>query len=237
MSLDLLPTRADSAAANMATDFLMLQHYPEPGHARWRHYGWRRAAYTFGYAQRIAEVRDQLGEDATREGELCRRPTGGGIVDHRDDWTYALVLPPRHDLGAAPAPESYAAVHRVIARTLVAQGCPARLQSPEAKPATPAGASVCFQRAEPADVIHAETGRKLAGAAQKRGKRGLLFQGSISRSAVGSIDWTEWEARLVEGLSELLQEACSPVSWPEPWDEAIDALAENYASDEWLARR
>lgn len=236
MPLDLLPTRTDSAAANMATDFLLLQHYPDPTRARWRHYGWRRAAVTFGYAQRVAEVRMQLGDDA-EERELCRRPTGGGVVDHLDDWTYALVIPPQHDLGAAPAPVSYAAVHRAIAETLAALGCPALLQSTEKKPAKTPGAAVCFERAEPADVIHADSGAKLAGAAQKRGKRGLLFQGSIARAAVGAIDWAQFETDLIERLATLLGETAAPAAWPEAWDEAIDALAEDYASDAWLARR
>lgn len=236
MPLDLLPTRSDSAAANMATDFLMLQHYPASAHARWRHYDWHRPAATFGYAQRIAEVRNQLGHDAP-ELELCRRPTGGGIVDHRNDWTYALVIPPKHDLGTAPAPVSYAAVHAAIATCLNAAGCPAKLQSNEKKPPAAPGASVCFNQAEPADVIHAETGDKLAGAAQKRGKRGLLFQGSLSRAAVGAIDWDEFEQALLDQLADLLAMPAQSAAWPDTWDESIDGLAEDYASEAWLERR
>ena len=236
MPLDLLPTRSDSAAANMAADFLMLQHYPANGNARWRHYHWHRPAVTFGYAQRIKDVRAQLGDEA-RELELCRRPTGGGIVDHRHDWTYALVIPPKHDLGAAPAPVSYAAVHEAIAACLNAAGCPAKLQSTEKKPAAANRAAVCFSQAEPADVIHAETGQKLAGAAQKRGKRGLLFQGSLSREATGVIDWDEFEHALLDRLADLLGMPAQTASWPEPWDETVDALAEDYASEGWLERR
>jgi lipoyl(octanoyl) transferase len=236
MPLDLLTPRIDSAAANMATDFLMLQHYPTPTHARWRHYGWRQPAITFGYAQKIAEVRAKLPAEAA-EWELCRRPTGGGIVDHRDDWTYALVIPAQHDLGAAPAPVSYAAVHQVIADTLQAHGRDAILQPPAEKPADPDGAAVCFTRAEPADVIDATTRTKLAGAAQKRGKRGLLFQGSLTRAAMGAIDEDQFEAELVERLAGLLSLPTQSVPWPEAWDEATDALAENYASAAWLDKR
>jgi len=236
MPLDLLNTRTDSAAANMAADFLMLQHYPEPTHARWRHYGWRRPAVTFGYGQRIAAVREQL-VNYDADLELCRRRTGGGIVDHRDDWTYALVIPAKHDLGDAPAPISYAAVHEVIANTLQAQGCPAMLHAAEDPLAPKDGAAVCFNRAELADVIHAETGAKLAGAAQKRGKRGLLFQGSLSRAAIGDIDWDDFESTLIDRLSALLHEPAQATAWPEAWDEALDDLAENYASEAWLERR
>lgn len=235
MHFDHLPTRVDSAAANMATDFLLLQHYPSPDHIRFRHYGWRRPAVTFGYAQRHADVVAQVGDTAA-ELELCRRPTGGGIVDHRHDWTYALVIPRTHDLGAAPAPVSYAAVHDVLARSLHEQDCPAQLQPPEnVKDAE--GVAVCFTHAEPADVIHPHTGAKLAGAAQKRSKRGLLFQGSIACHAVGDIDWERFGDDFTTRLRHLFAVPLADAHWPESWDETIDALADDYASDEWLQRR
>ncbi len=238
MKLDLLASREDTAAANMATDFMLLQHYPHPAHARLRHYGWRRPAFTFGYAQNVAAVRAQIGRDGD-DAELCRRPTGGGIVDHREDWTYALVLPREHDLGAAPAPQSYAAIHDIVAGALRDQGCNAVLQPP-ATTATAGqygGASACFTRAEPADVIHAVTKAKIAGAAQKRSKRGLLFQGSIARRTAGDIDWDQFEESFAAGVAQLLALPAAPVPWPELWDAAVDSLAENYASEAWLERR
>jgi lipoate-protein ligase A len=47
----------------MATDFLLLKRYPAAAHARFRHYGWHRPAFTFGYSQKIAWVRTQLPPD------------------------------------------------------------------------------------------------------------------------------------------------------------------------------
>src|SRR5690606_39065461 len=105
MILDVLPERHDSAAGNMAADFLLLQRYPAETHARFRSYGWHRPAFTFGYSQKIAWVREQVAPFAPVE--LCRRPTGGGLVDHRQDWTYALVIPRGHALYDARAVESY----------------------------------------------------------------------------------------------------------------------------------
>lgn len=236
MPLDHLPARSDSAAANMAADFLLLQHYPDPLHARWRHYNWHRSAITFGYGQKIADVRAQLGEEVSLL-DLCRRPTGGGIVDHRDDWTYALVIPAKHDLGAARAAESYTAVHQALADTLNAQACPAMLQPPESVKPAGKGTAVCFTHAEPADVIHATTRAKIAGAAQKRSKRGLLFQGSIARSAVGEIDWDQFEDDFDAALATLLQESALSASWPETWDETVDALADDYRTEAWIERR
>jgi len=85
MMLEVLPERTGGAAENMAADFLLLQRYPRAGAARYRHYGWRSPAFTFGYSQKISYVRSQLPQGETFD--LCRRPTGGGLVDQREDWT------------------------------------------------------------------------------------------------------------------------------------------------------
>jgi hypothetical protein len=74
MELHLLPIRSGGAAENMASDFLLLQRYPEAAQVRFRHYGWHRPAFTFGYGQKIDWVRQQLPADDPYE--LCRRPTG-----------------------------------------------------------------------------------------------------------------------------------------------------------------
>ncbi len=87
MHLHALPVRTAGAAENMALDFLLLQRYPAPAAVRFRHYEWRTAAFTFGLSQRIDYVRAHLPPGGTFD--LCRRPTGGGVVDHRNDWTYA----------------------------------------------------------------------------------------------------------------------------------------------------
>ena len=121
----------------MANDFLLLQRYPEPTVPRFRHYGWRAPAFTFGYGQKIAFVRDQLPPDETFD--LCRRPTGGGIVDHRDDWTYALVIPRGHALEELRATFSYRAVHEALAAALQIQGVPAGSSPLPTQPKRPGG--------------------------------------------------------------------------------------------------
>ena len=74
MVLEILPTRTAGAAENMAVDFLLLQRYPRERAPRFRHYEWRAPAFTFGYSQKIAFVREQLPPGETFD--LCRRPTG-----------------------------------------------------------------------------------------------------------------------------------------------------------------
>jgi lipoyl(octanoyl) transferase len=237
-----LPTRSGGAAENMALDFLLLQRYPEAARPRFRHYGWQRPAVTFGYAQKIAFVRGQLSILAEEGGmalDICRRPTGGGIVDHRDDWTYAIVIPRGHPLEELRATESYRAVHEALAAALRDQGVAAVTKRTIADEPVDAANGVCFQRAEISDVVHEHTGAKIAGAAQKRNRHGLLFQGSLWRPAAGTdaVDWDRLHDDLVAGLAGVLGTAAVPVPWPEINEDEVAGLTEQYSAPEWIERR
>ena len=229
MKLHVLPVRTAGAAENMAVDFLLLQRYPEPAAPRFRHYEWRGPASTFGFSQKIEFVRANLPRgDAF---DLCRRPTGGGIVDHRHDWTYALVVPRAHKLYEAPATEGYRIVHEALAGALVALGQPAKVRT-ETNP-DEAGPGICFQRVERYDVFHPATGAKIAGAAMKRNKHGLLFQGSIEKNQLGAVDWEDFSARFAGLLGVEL--AAEPVEtpWPELNEDEVTGLVEQYSAPEW----
>lgn len=239
--LDVLPTRSDSAAANMAADFLLLKRYPDKTRARFRAYGWHRPAFTFGFSQKIAWVRAQLPADADG-AELVRRPTGGGLVDHRQDWTYALVIPRGHALEAARAVDSYRAVHLALVAALRARGQDAvlkeRCDAPCADTPAASGPTVCFVRPELYDVLRPDTGEKIAGAAQKRTKEGLLFQGSVWRPAAPGVgDWDAFQAAFVDELARALGTEANETPWPDLAEGEHDALTEHYASAEWREAR
>jgi len=232
-TLDILPVRTAGAAENMATDFLLLQRYPRAEAARFRHYAWRAPAFTFGYSQKFSFVQTQL--PAGERFDLCRRPTGGGVVDHRDDWTYALVIPRGHPLEELRATQSYREVHEALAAALRAQGVPAATKQVREQDSGEGGpAGVCFQRAEIFDVVHARSGEKIAGAAQKRNKRGLLFQGSIWRpTAGGAVDWEKFHDDFVAQLATVLGVAAATTPWPDLNEDEVSALVEHYSSPEW----
>jgi lipoate-protein ligase A len=257
MRLEILPTRTAGAAENMAVDFLMLQRYPCADATRFRHYNWSAPAFTFGYSQKINFVRSRLPVGETFD--LCRRPTGGGIVDHRDDWTFSLVIPRGHPLEEVPATQSYRQVHEALAEVLRQQGVSAAIKRGATSAETilnsnpldfeptraardsragELGPGVCFERAELYDVVHAETGEKIAGAAQKRNKRGLLFQGSLWRPALrSSIDEEQLLTDFVAQLSRLLSATAADVPWPDFNEDEVLGLTENYASAEWVESR
>jgi lipoate-protein ligase A len=231
LELHHLPTRTSDAAGNMAADFLLLQRYPHPDAARFRHYGWRRPAFTFGYAQKIAFVRERLPLEASLD--VTRRPTGGGIVDHRDDWTYALVLPRKHPLFDRPGPAIYRAVHEAVAAALSSRGACVRLQ----REAPPTAAGVCFERPELDDIVREDDLRKVAGAALKRGKHGMLLQGSIWRPSVAALDWDGLDGALAASLAEALQLTVVAPGWPAMDPDEEEGLVAQYASPEWIELR
>lgn len=249
--LHLLPTRTASAAENMALDFLLLQRYPESV-PRFRHYEWRGPAFTFGFSQKIIFIRASLPID--EHFDLCRRPTGGGLVDHRHDWTYALVLPRCHPLYDERAPESYRIVHECLAKALGALGQPAAVKTAceeveRINPAAfsgeascrqgtpPAGPGICFRRAELYDVVNLRTGAKIAGAAQKRNKHGLLFQGSIEKSSIETIDWDDFQNRFTAGLAQVLNSDAVETPWPDLNEEEVSGLIEQYSDPQWIEYR
>jgi len=253
-SLHILPVRTAGAAENMALDFLLLQRYPAPAAPRFRHYEWRGPAFTFGFSQKLAFVRESL--PAGETFDLCRRPTGGGIVDHRNDWTFALVLPRGHPLYDARATQSYRIVHECLAAALMALGQPAAVKTEceqvdscgselardslaesRASSLPQAGPGICFQRAELYDVVHAQTGAKIAGAAQKRNKHGLLFQGSIEKTRVGPVDWDDFQARFTAALAQVLHAAAAETPWPELNEDEVSGLVEQYSAPEWNGYR
>ena len=89
----------------------------------------------------------------------------------------------------------------------------------------------------PLDVLHETTGAKVAGAAQKRNKHGLLFQGSIARSVLGTVDWDAFEETFTTGLAATLSAAATVAPWPDFNEDELAALTEQYSSPEWLEYR
>jgi len=168
-----LESGSGPSAENMAWDEALLEGAVRTGAPLLRFYGWNEAAATFGYFQRWEDVARM-----TPLRPLIRRPTGGGLVLHEADWTYSLILPPSHSWHGLKALESYRTMHEWIRGALHGLGAPAEL-SPAA---TGDRRGQCFVGADRFDVVR--EGVKIAGAAQRRNRHGLLIQGSI-RPVIG----------------------------------------------------
>ena len=232
MIMHLLPERTSDAAGNMATDFLFLRRYYPADVIRFRHYEWRRPAFTFGYGQQVEFIRRAIASQGD-EFDITRRASGGGLVDHREDWTYALVLPRNHSYWDRAGPAIYRTVHEELSASLNECGAKTILQ--QARPEIAPG--ICFERPEVDDVVAVDTGAKVAGAAIKRTKEGLLLQGSIWRPAVSTTSWEAFGTRFPSRLSEFLQANLQEVGWPDFDPDEENSLIEQYSAAEWIERR
>ncbi|MEM9399506.1 MAG: lipoate--protein ligase family protein [Verrucomicrobiota bacterium] len=176
---------------NMAIDESLLRYVNETGQPVLRCYGWADASVSIGYFQKAEEV--------VPEGRsFVRRYTGGGLVDHRADHTYSIIVPQGHPIYAMGTASSYAKIHEAIAQSLHELGVANTLANDCSESESPA----CFQKPVKFDVVAGTD--KLAGAAQRRNKLGCLHQGSI---LVPELDKEELHKALLRNLLPLLAKA------------------------------
>ena len=230
--MDVLPRQAADAVANMAADLLLLESYPSPKNIRFRAYAWSEPAFTFGVSQSWAKYR----EIVPARYPLVRRSTGGGLVSHLDDWTFALVIPEGHPLFKADAMANYAAVHEALLQALLLQGQPVKLSPMPTGTRDFQSPDDCARRAEPNDLVRSDDGRKVAGAAQKRTRKGLLIEGYIWRPFLPGCDWGRFEKDFLQTLGDVLKSPAIPV--PEPIYNQFDHEGTwgKFASQEWNER-
>lgn len=198
-------------ALNMAIDEVLARSTQVPV---LRVYGWAEPSVSFGYFGRHREVAARWTGRA-----LVRRWTGGGEVAHSEDFTYTVAVPRAHPFCGASVRESYRSLHAVLAALLPG----AALAESDA-----ADAPACFARPVIADVVTA--GRKIAGAAQRRGTFGLLHQGSVQGIA--------WPADLAASLATALAREVNQREISPTLLSAAEELAfGKYATASWLERR
>ena len=213
---DTLPQ--EGAAMNMAVDEAVLTLARRPV---LRVYGWKRPAVTFGYFDAWREV------VARYPGvEAVRRWTGGGVVEHGADWTYSLMVPRGEPFAALSAADSYQRIHAILAEALSDEqaGVNGISLTPEAALKVSAA---CFENPARHDVLR--DGRKIAGAAQRRSRHGLLHQGSVQAITV--------PATLAERFAARLASSCSIRELTREERARAEALAEQkYATPAWNER-
>lgn len=168
-------------AFNMALDEALLSSASAIAHPLLRFYGWTEPAASFGYFQNIGDV-----EQSTQLRPLMRRPTAGGVVPHDADWTYSVAIPAGTEWHRMKAETSYRRMHEWVRRAFAELKVESELATEARRPAP----GQCFEGYEIHDVLW--RGRKIAGAAQRRTKTGLLIQGSIQPPPL-RLDRDEWQ--------------------------------------------
>ncbi|HEX4638661.1 MAG TPA: hypothetical protein VH170_04170 [Chthoniobacterales bacterium] len=215
-----------SAAMNMAIDEAILEMATEP---TIRFYRWDHPALSFGYFGKFSEVANHEGQR-----EIVRRWTGGGIVFHGYDLTYSLIIPATDPAFGESSMSIYLKVHAAISTTLGARGKNVAALYERGSERDSAVADrrynkeLCFANPVKGDVLL--DGQKIAGAAQRRTRRGLLQQGSIQGLDLGQ----GFEEDFVSALS-----VNSKTMWLENGivQRALEIAEQKYATTAWLRRR
>lgn len=212
----------------MALDEALAKSQPEAFCLRF--FRWQGIGATFGYAQRIREVKKALppgiGEAYTR------RPTGGGIVPHLDDLTFSCVFP---DGGVLRPLELYRRLHSAIWKGLREAGLDAQLCVSKGghAPHGAEGASQCFEKPVAMDLLSGD--EKILGGAIRRYGATVLYQGSLqlpdARRRAPEFEETIGRSLGVEwGLQ---WERCGSAAAVQA--EAV-ALEAKYRSPEWIRK-
>lgn len=204
-----------SGAWNMALDEALLGVAGEP---LLRFYGWEQPTVSIGYFEKHKPVRMLY-----PGWDLVRRWTGGGVVEHGKDFTYSLVVPAGHEFLKLGTADSYERIHGYVMEVLMGFG----YGTHAADGKSPKRSQACFENPARFDVL--VEGRKVAGAAQRRSRKGLLHQGSIQLDAIPM------------GMGEALAACLSPRIVEFTIEESLlkqaDRLAqEKYGSPNWTTK-
>ena len=217
-----------SAAMNMAIDEALLETAVV---STIRFYHWRSPALSFGYFGKFSDVAIHAAQR-----DLVRRWTGGGIVFHGDDLTYSIVIPASDTVFDESSIAIYEEIHRALCGALVKTGQRAVVAggidpggfSAATRAAVNASGYNCFANPVRADVMM--DGRKIAGAAQRRTRRGLLQQGSIQGFAR--------KTDLAQKFARALSANCSEFEANEEiFRRAREFAQQKYGTESWQRRR
>jgi lipoate-protein ligase A len=204
-----------SAALNMALDEALLQQATAP---TLRVYGWRERALSLGYFSRYEGARC-----AAAGREMVRRWTGGGLVEHGGDVTYTLIVPRTAEFFRHAPLESYRLIHERIAQWLQRRGIAAVVAPSSADERSGA----CFAAHVRYDIVAGAA--KLAGAAQRRTRWGLLHQGSIQFSITAE----DQHAGFAKMFAPHIQ---SSNITPQILQAAEQIAQQKYATEDWLRK-
>jgi len=217
-----------SAAMNMAIDEALLETALGP---TIRFYRWCSPALSFGYFGKLSDVATYAAER-----DLVRRWTGGGIVFHGKDLTYSIVIPASDSVFNESSIAIYEKIHRSLADALNGVGERA-VAAGDVDPsgialskhtAVSASGHNCFTNPVRADVMIND--RKIAGAAQRRTRRGLLQQGSVQGVTM--------KTDLAEKFAQALSTNCSEFEINEEvFRRARELAQQKYGTDSWLRKR
>ncbi len=141
-------------------------------------YDWSGDSATYGYFVKPADYLNM--EGVAKVGlNLAKRPTGGGIVFHIWDLAFSVLIPAGHPQFSQNTLDNYAFINNgVLAAVSAFLGSRPILIHDDAPAPDLSCTRFCMAQPTKYDVVL--QGKKIAGAAQRKTKKGFLHQGTIA---------------------------------------------------------
>lgn len=181
--LRVLDTGVAAAEENMKFDGDLLDRLDPAGDPILHLYRWDSPSATYGHFIQAGKHFD-LEKAALNRVKLARRPTGGGIVFHIWDLAFSFLLPAKHPAFSLNTLDNYQFVNKVVLEAVsdLFHLKETAALTPESFPSLIGDCrNFCMAKPTQYDVVY--KGMKIAGAAQRKTKKGYLHQGTISLSA------------------------------------------------------
>ena len=233
MSLLVYPSLLETGVENMASDWWLMQQAVNVSLPLFCHYEWAKPEISFGYGQKWQWVEGETGESIDN---LIRRPTGGGLVRHGNDWTYCLVLPKGHPSYEIPSLDLYEFVHAAMGRALANQSITTFLQPCEVEKKTGIPGD-CFHEPVGKDLMTGKEELKIAGAAMKRTRSAILMQGTLEIVKLSTFNSKIFYQEFQEQLLVLLEQDLQKVEWPAEFLKERQVFCEQFKSSAWRKNR
>jgi lipoate-protein ligase A len=175
-----LDTGISTAEENMRIDAEVLENLQTTSLPVLHLYDWKGDCATYGYLVDPYEFLDKRG--VQKMGlQLARRPTGGGIIFHIWDLAFSVAVPAHCQFFSENTLANYEFVNQAVLSAVKEF-----MQTQEhleiiPQDFTPMDVSCkrfCMAQPTKYDVVY--QGKKIAGAAQRKTKKGFLHQGTIS---------------------------------------------------------
>ncbi len=177
---EIIDTGHQSAEENMRFDAELLEQADTLSHPILHFYEWSGNSATHGY---FTDPSKLLNLDNVRRFslQLVRRPTGGGIVFHGWDMAFSVLVPATCSEFSLNTLENYAFVNNAVltsVKEFLDHQPPLSLTAEDFASWDSNCAHFCMAKPTKYDVMW--EGKKIAGAAQRKTRKGFLHQGTIA---------------------------------------------------------
>jgi lipoate---protein ligase len=176
---EIIDTGVQSAEENMRFDAELLEGAEAFSRPVLHLYGWAGESATYGYFTDPSRFLD-LEAVGKVSLNLARRPTGGGIVFHLWDMAFSVLVPAHCSGFSMNTLENYGFVNRAVLGAVkeFLRGPSLSMTSHDFSPLDSSCSHFCMAKPTKYDVMW--EGKKVAGAAQRKTRKGFLHQGTIA---------------------------------------------------------